>query len=110
MKSRRYRYAYIDGFAGTGYHEVKPDEEGESCNLFAELEEQAVEAFMDGSARIALQVEPRFHKYIFIEKSRRKTRELEKIREEYPDKADDIIIRRAEANACLRELCLQRSW
>jgi three-Cys-motif partner protein len=110
MKSRRYRYAYIDGFAGTGYHEVKPDEDGESGSLFADLEEPAVEAFMDGSARIALQVEPRFHKYIFIEKSRRKTSELEKLREEYPDKADDIIIRRAEANGYLRELCLQRSW
>jgi three-Cys-motif partner protein len=109
MKSRRYKYAYIDGFAGTGYHEVKP-EEGDSCNLFAELDEPAVEAFMDGSARIALQVEPRFHKYIFIEKSRKKTRELEKLRSEYPDRADDIIIKRAEANACLRELCLQRSW
>jgi three-Cys-motif partner protein len=109
MKSRRYWYAYIDGFAGTGYHEVKPDED-DSCNLFAELDEPAVDEFMDGSARIALQVEPRFHKYIFIEKSRKKTCELEKIRTEYPDKADDIIIKRAEANACLRELCLQCSW
>jgi three-Cys-motif partner protein len=65
---------------------------------------------MDGSARIALQVDPRFHKYIFIEKSRKKTRELEKLRGEYPDKADDIIIKKAEANACLLELCLKRSW
>jgi three-Cys-motif partner protein len=65
---------------------------------------------MDGSARIALQVEPRFHKYIFIEKSRRKTRELEKLREDYPDKADGIIIKRAEANACLLDHCRNRQW
>jgi three-Cys-motif partner protein len=109
MKDRQYKYAYIDGFAGTGYHELKPDED-DSCNLFAELEEPAVEAYLDGSARIALQVEPRFHKYIFIEKSRKKARELEKLRGEFPDKADDIIIKKAEANVCLRELCLNRSW
>jgi three-Cys-motif partner protein len=29
MKSQRYRYAYIDGFAGTGYHEPKSDEGGQ---------------------------------------------------------------------------------
>ena len=32
------------------------------------------------------QVEPRFGKYIFIEKSRKKTVELEKLREEFPDR------------------------
>jgi three-Cys-motif partner protein len=73
------------------------------------LDESAVE-FLDGSARIALQIEPRFHKYIFIEKSRRKAAELEKLRAEFPDKASDIIVAKAEANACLRTLCLERSW
>jgi three-Cys-motif partner protein len=110
MKSRRYKYAYIDGFAGTGYHEAKADVEGEPCNLYAEFEEPAVKGFMDGSARIALQVEPRFHEYIFIEKSPEKTRELERLRSDFPEKADDIIIKQAEANECLRELCLKHSW
>jgi three-Cys-motif partner protein len=108
MQKRKFRYAYIDGFAGTGYHELKADE-GESGSLFAELDEPAVE-FLDGSARIALQVVPRFHKYIFIEKSRRKTVELERLRGEFPDKADDILIENAEANSFLQTLCLERSW
>jgi three-Cys-motif partner protein len=108
MGKRTFRYAYIDGFAGTGYHELKPDE-NDTGNLFAELDEPAVE-FLDGSARIALQVKPRFHKYIFIEKSRRKTGELEKLRKDFPDKAEDIIIANAEANAYLRDLCVGRSW
>ena len=69
MAKRDFVYAYIDGFAGTGYHEVERDDD-DGKSLFNELEE--VEAFMDGSARIALQVEPRFSKYIFIEKSRGK--------------------------------------
>jgi three-Cys-motif partner protein len=109
MQKRKFRYAYIDGFAGTGYHELKTDEV-EPGNLFEELNQSAVAEFLDGSARIALQVAPRFHKYIFIEKSRRKTVELEKVRDEFPNKAADIVIANAEANAYLQELCLNRSW
>ncbi len=108
MKSRPFRYAYIDGFAGTGYHELKTDESEGGC-LFAELGEPAVAEFLDGSARMALQVEPRFHRYIFIEKSRKKKVELDKLREQFPDKASDIIIANAEANACLQEMCA-KSW
>ena len=70
MSRRRYPYAYIDGFAGTGYH-VLEREENEAESILPELDEPAVEEFLDGSARIALQVEPRFHKYNFIEKSRK---------------------------------------
>jgi three-Cys-motif partner protein len=109
MAKRPYPYAYIDGFAGTGYHELER-EENEAESLFPELEEPAVEAFLDGSARIALQVEPPFHKYIFIEKSRKKTTELAKLRDEFPARAADIIVQKAEANAYLQKLCLERSW
>jgi three-Cys-motif partner protein len=109
MQKRRYPYAYLDGFAGTGYHELgREDDEGQ-C-LFEELDEPEVAAFLDGSARIALQVEPQFNKYIFIEKSRRKAAELEKLRGEFPDRADSIVVEQAEANAYLQKLCLERSW
>jgi len=107
MQKRRFQYAYIDGFAGTGYHELERDD-GES--LFQELEEPEVEAFLDGSARIALQVEPRFNKYIFIEKSRKKTIELKKLRVEFPDRGVDIIVEKADANDYLKKMCLEKSW
>jgi three-Cys-motif partner protein len=107
MKSRRFTYAYIDCFAGTGYHELQREEAGVS--LFDEEDEPEVAEFLDGSARIALQVEPRFHRYIFIEKSKKKCAELEKLKAEFPDKADDIKIERKEANAYLQHLCAT-SW
>src|SRR5437764_4956343 len=106
MSKRRYPYAYIAGFDGSGYHELER-EENEAESLQPELEEPAVEEFLDGSARIALQVEPPFHKYIFIEKSRKKTTELEKLREQFPVK--DIKIETAEANSYLQKLC-RKSW
>jgi three-Cys-motif partner protein len=109
MRKREYEFAYIDGFAGTGYHELDHKNE-EGANLFPEAEEAEVEAFLDGSARIALQVEPRFGRYIFIERSGKKAAELEKLCDEFPDLRDDITIERKEANAYLQDLCLNRSW
>jgi three-Cys-motif partner protein len=107
MKDRPFKYAYIDGFAGTGYHELAHNN---AESLFDDADAPEVEAFLDGSARIALQVEPRFHTYIFIEKSRRKVIELEKLRADFPDKASDIVIETADANAYLQRLCTTCSW
>src|SRR4051794_6634491 len=109
MSRRRYPYAYIDGFAGTGYHELER-EENVTESLLPELDEPAVEEFLDGSARIALQVEPRFHKYVFIEKSLKKTEELAKLRDDFPSRAADIIIEHADANDYLQEMCLKGPW
>ena len=65
MRYRNFQFAYIDAFAGTGYHELKQaDEEG--SRLFDEIAEPEVKEFLDGSARIALQVDPRFTKYVFV--------------------------------------------
>jgi three-Cys-motif partner protein len=109
MRKRTFEFAYIDGFAGTGYHELKQDGGDNGPDLFPEIEAPEVEAFLDGSARIALQVEPRFGKYIFIEKNRKKAKELEKLREEFSDRASDIIIENAEANAYLQKK-YKSSW
>jgi three-Cys-motif partner protein len=109
MRKRDYLFAYIDGFAGTGYHELKQEERDGGARLFPEAEEPEVEAFLDGSARVALQVEPRFSKYIFIEKNRKKAAELEKLKTEFPDKSGDITIGTAEANGYLQKLC-KSSW
>jgi three-Cys-motif partner protein len=109
LSKRNFPYAYIDGFAGTGYHELER-EENEPQPLLPELEEPAVTQYLDGSARIALKVEPRFNKYIFIEKSGLKAKELAKLREEFPDRAADILIKKEDANTCLQKLCLDYSW
>lgn len=106
-KRHRLRYDYIDAFAGTGYRENKQKEDN-SLPLFPEFDLPA-QQFFDGSARIALKVEPRFHQYIFIEKNKNKARELEKLKEEFPEKADDILIINQDANEYLAELC-SKDW
>ncbi|MGB7521426.1 MAG: three-Cys-motif partner protein TcmP, partial [Spirulinaceae cyanobacterium] len=55
-------------------------------------------------------VEPRFDKYIFIEKDPDKTSELEKLKAEFTEKSEDIIIVNEDANAYLQNLCDTKNW
>jgi three-Cys-motif partner protein len=109
MRKQKFRFAYIDAFAGTGYNTPKAKRE-EGALLFPELTESDVAGFIDGSARIALKVEPRFTKYIFIEKDPERFSELGKLREEFPDRASDIILVNDDSNAHLRHLCEDYRW
>jgi three-Cys-motif partner protein len=109
MRKRRYRFAYVDAFAGTGYRTAEePDPEG--VQLFPELSESEARGFLDGSARIALLSEPRFHEYVFIERRKARCEELGLLRKDFPDKADDIKIVREEANGYLRKMCAETDW
>ncbi|MDQ3009192.1 MAG: three-Cys-motif partner protein TcmP [Acidobacteriota bacterium] len=113
----KYRFAYIDAFAGTGYRAIKRtnsqnsvlqellfQEENESDSVMLPDQDQ----FLDGSARIALQIQPQFHKYIFIERDRNRFAELHNLKEEFP--SHDITLINADANSYLQDLCLNYSW
>jgi three-Cys-motif partner protein len=109
LKDKRFRFAYIDAFAGTGYR-TETKSKNDRALLFPELADEESQGFLEGSARIALQVEPRFHKYIFIEKDPKRFAELEQLKGEFPDLKDDIILENREANDYLQDLCLNRNW
>jgi three-Cys-motif partner protein len=109
LKDKKLKYAYIDAFAGTGYRELKDTEE-QGQLLLPELVEQEPRQFMDGSARIALQVEPRFNEYIFIEKDKNKIPYLEQLKVQFPDKSQNIIIVNDDANTYLKKLCINKNW
>ncbi|MBD2247523.1 three-Cys-motif partner protein TcmP [Nostoc sp. FACHB-888] len=108
LKEYNFKYAYIDAFAGTGYRTLKDTEEQNQL-LLPELIDQESQQFMDGSARIALQVEPRFNKYIFIEKDINKIPHLEQLKVEFLDKNQDIKIINDDANNYLKTLC-DKNW
>ena len=108
MNKYKFRYAYIDAFAGTGYRELKADEES-STLMLPELVEQESKKFLDGSARIALQTQPRFTKYIFIEKDESKIFELNKLKAEFTHLANDINIIQSDANVYIKNLCM-KDW
>lgn len=109
MSKQRFRFAYIDAFAGTGYRTLKQDDNPEEL-MFPEFDRQDSQSFLEGSARIALQVTPKFDKYIFIEKDESRFRELEKLRDEFPSVQSDIVLVNADANTYLQDLCENRNW
>ena len=102
MKDRNFRFAYIDAFAGTGYRTDRQDTNPSEL-MFPEIAEQEVQRFLDGSARIALQVQPKFQNYILIEKDDNRFAELEKLKVEFP--SDDIELIQSDTNEYLNDLC-----
>jgi three-Cys-motif partner protein len=109
MSKQKFRFGYIDAFAGTGYRTLH-QEENLSELMLPEFVEQDSRRFWDGSARIALQMQPRFTKYIFIEKDLNRFAELQKLKEEFPSLANDIILVNADANSYLKDLCQNFKW
>ena len=105
LKKSPFQLSYIDAFAGTGYREITIENTRQL--LFPELLGEDVEGFHDGSARIALDIEPPFHDYYFIETDARKCGELEKLKSEYP--ARKIHIVNMEANKWIQEHWCERS-
>ena len=106
MKDRNFHFAYIDAFAGTGYRTYRQDADSNEL-MFPEIAEQEVQEFLDGSARIALQVQPRFRKYILIERDENRFAELQKLKDEFP--SDDIELIQLDANEYLKDLC-GKNW
>ncbi len=109
LKSQPFETNYIDAFAGTGYM-ASEEKSPEEAPLFPELAAQESQKFLKGSAKIALEVEPRFKKYIFIEKDAKRFTELEKLREEFPEKKNDIQLVQADANDFLLDFCVKSNW
>jgi three-Cys-motif partner protein len=75
-----------------------------------ELLEDDTRTFVEGSAKIALDVRPRFSNYIFIERDAKKIVELEKLRNSYPELSKDVFIVNKDANEWLQDRCRNYTW
>jgi three-Cys-motif partner protein len=83
-KKRGFRFAYVDAFAGTGYNTPKQPND-DFAPFFEGARTSDSQQFIDGSARIALKVEPQFDRYIFIEQNAERFTELSRLKEEFPE-------------------------
>jgi len=108
LKYQPFTRVYVDAFAGTGYREQKKRQRS-SRGFFPEMDNDA-ESFRKGSAKRALEVKPSFHRYLFIEIDSVKAAELEKLKEEYPDQADNIQVVCDDANDAIAAYCNQERW
>ena len=83
LQNARFNKGYIDAFAGSGYRESKGSTEIDLPDL-VDAEPQEL---LEGSARRALHVQPRFDGYVFIESHGGRRAQLELLKEEFPEQA-----------------------
>lgn len=105
-KQSQWRKMYVDAFAGTGHREDKRAIE----ELIPELSENEAREFLKGSATIALETEPAFDRYLFIEQNKKYALELEKLKTQFPASREQIIIENAEANTYLLQWQATVDW
>jgi len=102
-----FRFAYIDAFAGTGYRQKKERDDDPEDLLFPELVDEA-QRFLDGSAKIALDCRPSFHRYVFVEKSPKRVADLRMLVDSHP-RRESVEIQQRDANEYLRDLS-RKDW
>jgi three-Cys-motif partner protein len=102
LKRQSFRRLYIDAFAGTGDRSAKRQATATLMDM-PDLDEMT-----KGSARIALEIDPPFAQYIYIEKRRRRSSALEHLRTEFPDRAIEIL--NEDANTAVQRLCGETNW
>jgi len=71
-RAQYYSISYVDAFAGTG--SLKRPETGGLAELLPQLEIDE-EEYRKGSVKRALEIEPPFDEYVFVEKSEKKCKE-----------------------------------
>jgi three-Cys-motif partner protein len=103
LKNQPFNRVYIDAFAGTGYRQKRSYPNG----IFALFEDES-ETFLKGSAKLALEVNPSFNKYIFIETDGGKIAELEKLKKQHPEQTIEVI--QSDANEFIRNYCRKEDW
>jgi three-Cys-motif partner protein len=108
-----FRKGYIDAFAGTGYRDARREgaavDASQASLLLPDLAEKEPQELLDGSARLALKTVPRFDRYVFIERSPERCAQLEALKAEFPNLAEDIQIRQGDANTEIQDLC-KKDW
>jgi three-Cys-motif partner protein len=109
LKKQPFRLAYVDAFAGTGYRELKQDDDIQP-SLFEDLAQDEPQRFLEGSARIALKIDPPFVRYLFVEADEQRFAELARLKEEFPDLEGRIQLVNGEANSFLRDYCTGTNW
>lgn len=96
-QAKYYSISYVDAFAGTG--SIRGPDIGALIPELKENEEQ----YRKGSVKRALEVEPPFDEYVFIEKSAEKCAELERIARNLSHRVIRII--NEDANGAILEWC-----
>ncbi len=108
-KARFLRTVYVDAFAGTGYS-VPTARLTDEAQLFPELQEPETQKFLKGSAQIALDTDPPFDHYIFVEKEPAYAAELARLKNLHFNSGLSIEVVQGDAQEFLPKWCRAQDW
>jgi three-Cys-motif partner protein len=99
-RAQFFETSYVDAFAGTGEIPRR-----QLQGFFKDDPDllKAEEEFRKGSVRRALEIDPPFHHYVFIEKDPGKCAELEALKKDFP--THDVKVINDDANTALLNWC-----
>lgn len=102
---------YVDAFAGTGSRIDPSDQSRSTISLFNEQDDVSnISNYYQGSVRIALEIQPSFDRYLFIEKRLSYADELRRILSEYPNLANRTEVAVGDSNSILQGWCSRMNW
>ncbi len=114
LKDQNFCKMYIDGFAGCGQIDLSGESNRvlQDSKQYEELNLFGIEGleFLKGSTRVALDTTPNFNRYIFIEKNAKYCKNLNELKNEYPDQKNLIDIRHGDANQIVVDICREFDW
>lgn len=102
LKNKPFQKLYVDAFAGTG---SRIDGNTQTTRSMPLYDDDDLIALKKGSARVALECEPPFHEYWFIEKDPNRCIQLENLKNDFIERATHIQVIQGDANEELRKLC-----
>lgn len=108
-RARFFTTWYVDAFAGTG--SIVKTSQTDSNHIFLDQPTEEQKRFLDGSAKIALGLDSPFHKYLFIEASRKRAEELSSmVNSQFPSLEHRVTVKVEDANEAIRNWCKTRNW
>lgn len=104
LKNTGFKRLYIDAFAGTGSRTVTHA----ALPFFANGQAETVEVNTPGSAKIALEIEPKFMSVVLIEQDKIKAAALKSLTSRYGDR--NALVRTGDANVIVQHICKRYDW
>jgi three-Cys-motif partner protein len=110
LKDKGYKYAYIDAFAGPGYRARQKKQVDQVQDLWGDDPDERAQRFTEGSAIVAMESEPPFQTYIFIEQDAVALKRLQRVlQHRFPERISRATFESGNANDVLKTLCA-RDW
>ena len=108
-RAAHFRTVYFDAFAGSGVRvESSPEEDDAPLLAVDSLDRSDTTELLKGSAYVALETDPPFDQYIFVEKNPEYAVSLQGTREKFPNL--NIHVAQGDANDLLARWCNKTDW